>query len=460
MTKALMSEALTNATLQLAQDWCAIPSIAGDDEAITRQAALIVDWLVDHIGAEIIFHGPVDASAPLIHARIDCGASETVILYNMYDVMPATPEGWSVDPFGGEVIELDPFGKVFVARGAENNKGPLAGMLCVLEDMLSRDSLKVNVELLIEGEEENGSGGLRRYLSAPNCPVRRSVSGLFPSLCEYGGGPARVYLGFSGIAKGQIRISGGEWGGPSKPIHSSNAPWISNPVRRLVAALNLCGSEPTGQLAQIELDAEARAIIATLAKEFDPEAELVFRNTRAYAIDGSNTEKLSHVLSTASFNITSLASDPVGSSGVIPNAATAGFDLRCPPRLEPTDFCSALKAQFAERGLDGVEMDIYDAYPGCSFSADSVGVRALLAAYKESTSKLPQVWPWAIGSAPGYAFALHADSFLIGGAGRGGNAHGIDEFMTIEGLGRFLTSVEQWLLAVPKHARVKSEASS
>jgi hypothetical protein len=59
-----------------------------------------------------------------------------------------------------------------------------------------------------------------------------------------------------------------------------------------------------------------------------------------------------------------------------------------------------------------------------------------------------QIWPWAIGAAPAYAFARHAESFLIGGLGRGGNAHGIDEYLVIEGFSRFIASVERWLAAM------------
>jgi hypothetical protein len=59
-----------------------------------------------------------------------------------------------------------------------------------------------------------------------------------------------------------------------------------------------------------------------------------------------------------------------------------------------------------------------------------------------------QIWPWAIGAAPAYAFARHADSFLIGGLGRGGNAHGIDEYFALAGLSRFIASIELWLAAM------------
>lgn len=431
--------------LDLAARWCAIASVKGNGAALREQAGAVADWLRRDLGAEIVSGAASRGRAPVVHARIDCGADATVILYNMYDVMPATPEGWSVDPFTGGIVDLPGIGPAFVARGAENNKGPLAGMLVALKALAAEGRLGVNVEILVEGEEETGSGALRDYLLDSDCPVRRSAAALFPSFCEYGGGPPRLYLGFSGIAKGEIRVEGGPWGGPRAAIHSSNAPWIANPASRLVEALSLVGAPPTGWLGSIALDAEAQDIVSTLAESFDPAAELRFRRTDRFALEGDAKALLSHVLATASFNLSSLATVPAAADAVIPSAARAGFDLRCPPGLDPAGFLSGFLALLDERGLEGVGLSVADSYPGRRFGRDAPGVGALLEAYAQTAPHPPQIWPWAIGAAPAYAFAKRSASFLIGGAGRGGNAHGVDEFMTLEGFGRFLRSVTVWL---------------
>ncbi|WP_156417982.1 M20/M25/M40 family metallo-hydrolase [Aureimonas sp. AU4] len=438
---------LTAAALALTQAWCRIPSVRGDDRALGRQAGAVADWLSRDLGAEIVSARADRGRPPVIHARLDAGARRTVILYNMYDVMPATSEGWHAAPFEGGLVDLEGIGPAFVARGAENNKGPLAGMLCVLKDLADTGRLGVNVEILVEGEEESGSGALRDYLLAADCPVRPSVGGLFPSFCEYGGGPPRVYLGFSGIAKGEVRVRGGDWGGPSEAIHSSNAPWIANPASRLVDALSRFGRAPTGRLGSIELDAEALAVVADLARAFDPEAELRFRRTQRFAADGNAEALLRLVLSTASATISSLSTEPTAGDAVIPSLARAGFDLRCPPSLDPAHFLSEFRETLERDGLPGVEIAVADSYPGHRFPSGAAGVSALLQAYRE-TAPAPQVWPWAIGAAPGYAFAPHTPSFLIGGAGRGGHAHGVNEFLTLEGFPRFLASVELWLSAM------------
>ncbi|WAP69968.1 M20/M25/M40 family metallo-hydrolase [Jiella pelagia] len=441
VSQAAADRALTDRALELTRAWCAIPSVKDDEAALKQQAGALTDWLSQELGAKIVTAGSSRGRPPVILGRLDVGAANTVILYNMYDVMPADGVGWQVPPFEGGIVDLDGIGPSFVARGAENNKGPLAGMLAVVKHLADRGALSVNVEILLEGEEESGSGALRDYLGDPDCSVRPALGGLFPSFCEYGGGPPRLYLGFSGIAKGRIRVAGGDWGGPSAAIHSSNAPWIANPASRLAEALALFGRPPTGRLGAIALDEEARALVAELATTFDPAAELRFRKTKRYAMDGEAEALLAHVLTMASATISSLATDPADGDAVIPRSAEAGFDLRCPPGLDPATFIEAYRRRLDEDGLDGVVLDVADAYPGHRFGRHSAGAAALVAAYAQ-TCATPQIWPWAIGAAPAYAFAPYVGSFLIGGAGRGGNAHGVDEFLALEGYPRFLKSVE------------------
>lgn len=435
--------------LALTARWCAIPSHAGDPASQMRQARELRSWLSGELGAALLTSSPSETEpAPVIHARIDSGSARTVLLYNMYDVMPATPEGWLHDPWAGGIADMPGIGRAFVARGAENNKGPLAGMLIALRDLKRSGRLRVNVEILLDGQEERASPALRRWLAAPDCPLRPSAGALFPSFCEYGGGPPRLYLGFSGMAKGRLEVAAGGWGGPARAIHSSNAPWIANPARVLVDVLARIGGPETGELAQIDLDADAARVVAALARDFDPAAELRFRHAACFArprygcLDPEAL--LRHVLTTASFNIATLATDPVAGDAVIPAAATAAFDLRAPPSLAPDALVAGIRDLLAaEPAFAGAALCVDDSYPGARVLESAAGVRALHDAYAGGPA--PQVWPWAIGAAPAYAFGRHTESFLIGGSGRGGNAHGVNEFLHIEGFGRFIASVSAWI---------------
>ncbi|EPE3205167.1 M20/M25/M40 family metallo-hydrolase, partial [Cronobacter sakazakii] len=228
-----------DATLELLSSLTAWQSVADQPDEQRSLAAWLEAWLIDALDAEVILpvaQQPTD-SPPLVHVRVDIGAPDTLVLYNMYDVMPADAEGWQVDPFSGGIRHWADKGDVFISRGAENNKGPLAGMLTVVRDLWESGRLTTNLEILLEGEEECGSGTLRRYLARTPCPVSPALAVLFPSLCEYGGGAPRLYLGFTGMTAGRLRVAGGDWGGPQASIHASNAAWIANPAWRLVQAL-------------------------------------------------------------------------------------------------------------------------------------------------------------------------------------------------------------------------------
>jgi len=320
-------------------------------------------------------------------------------------------------------------------------------MLVALEALLP--GLDANVEVIVEGQEETGSAALRRYLGEGH--VRRCAAALFPSFCEYGGGAPRVYLGTKGIGHGRIRVAGGAWGGPSRPIHSSNIPWIDSPAWRLVGALGRLAAGTTGRLGRVALPDDARPVLGALAGVFDAEAELRFRATERYAVGGAMAERLETVLTEASLNIAELHTDPAGGRAIIPPVAEARFDLRVPP-----GFDIAAELERLRRALpEGAELLLDDAYPGYRFSAGAPGVAALVETYR-AAGFAPQVWPWSIGAMPAYAFADVAESFLIGGLGRGGNAHGPDEFVTLAGLDRFLGSLMAWLPATVAHARLET----
>jgi acetylornithine deacetylase/succinyl-diaminopimelate desuccinylase-like protein len=437
-------------TLALLGEWTPIAGISGADSELLRMAGAVESHLRG-MGAVVLPTGQ-RGGAPLVHARIDRGAATTLLLYNMYDVMPAPMAGWSVDPFRGGVIERPGLGPCFVGRGAENNKGPLAGMLVVLEALLRADALDANIEILVEGEEETGSTALQAFLTDPATPVRRAHAALFPGFCEYGGGAPRVWCGFKGIQHGCLRSAGGAWGGPHRAIHGSNAPWIASPAWRLVQALALLAAPPTGQLGRISMPPTHAALLDALAQDFDPAEELCFRAAEAYAIPGDARTLLEHVLTVATLGLSCLAIDPLDARGIIPAAADARFELRLPPGMAPATVLAELRGRLDAAGLSDVALEPAEGFPGYLFPPDAPGVRPLTDTYR-ALGTTPRVWPWAIGAAPAHAFARVAGSFLIGGLGHGGNAHGIDEFVTLAGIDRFHSSLLRWLPALAAEAQ-------
>ena len=71
-----------------------------------------------------------------------------------YDVISARGPAWSSDPF-----TLSARNGYLYGRGVTDNKGPIMAAACAAADLLRRRALDVDLVMLLEGEEEAGSGG-------------------------------------------------------------------------------------------------------------------------------------------------------------------------------------------------------------------------------------------------------------------------------------------------------------
>lgn len=70
--------------------------------------------------------------------------------------MPAPARDWDTDPFS-----LTGMNGYLHGRGATDDKGPIMAVACAAAELLRRRSLNIDLVMLIEGEEESGSGGFR-----------------------------------------------------------------------------------------------------------------------------------------------------------------------------------------------------------------------------------------------------------------------------------------------------------
>ncbi len=156
---ALRSDVIAELSQLVAIPSCAHP---GHPEKPIREAANAVVALLEHAGA-------TDASlvetsgSPLVRAFLPSTTGDslapTVLLYAHYDVQPVLdPDDWETNPW-----ELTESGGRFAGRGAADDKSGVVVIANVVK--LIGKNAPVNLKVLIEGEEEIGSGDLPHLLS-------------------------------------------------------------------------------------------------------------------------------------------------------------------------------------------------------------------------------------------------------------------------------------------------------
>ena len=135
------------------------PTVGAEKEHL-RDCVQCATWLkkwLEKIGAEAELL-TADFNPPVVYAELKGQeGAMTVLLYVHYDVQPADPLGeWETPPFEPTVKE----DRVY-CRGAQDDKGQMFAFLCGVRELAE---CKVNLKILLDGQEESGSIGLFKLL--------------------------------------------------------------------------------------------------------------------------------------------------------------------------------------------------------------------------------------------------------------------------------------------------------
>ena len=146
-------------------EWLRIPSIStggGDPAALTAAA----EWAAERVraaGGSVKLEG-ADGLPPLVVGELSANrpGAPTVLIYGHYDVQgPGPLDLWDSAPFEPDLRN----GRVY-ARGAADDKGNFLPLLLGACDLARAGELPVNVRVLVEGEEEVGSGQVLEWIAA------------------------------------------------------------------------------------------------------------------------------------------------------------------------------------------------------------------------------------------------------------------------------------------------------
>jgi acetylornithine deacetylase/succinyl-diaminopimelate desuccinylase-like protein len=389
-----------------------------------------------------------------------------LVRYGMYDVQPAEEPDWSVPPFAAEIVDLPRVGPSVVCRGVANSKGSLAAFFCALEVLRDTGGVPAGIAFVVEGEEELGSPHLRDVVESRAADLRGDA-GFDLDLCgDANGRRADLYLGCKGLLSLELVAESGDWGGPSRALHSSEMAWIDSPAWALVQALGTLVDRdqepavpPLAAAARPPTEAD-RALLAELAEGFDPAEHLAEVGASRFRLEGSAADLLEALIFRPTINVDGLEAGYTGPGGmtIIPSRARAVLDVRLVPDLEPESAAEAIRGHLDERGFGNVRLEMLDSYPWGKSEAGSPVERAMRASYDRiglGTSPYPMA-PWC---APFYLFDRVLDiPWASGGAGYSGGAHAPNEFATVEGLRQHIVGAAEFLLAFARLAARPQQA--
>lgn len=410
---------------------------------IRECAELVKEYFID-VGCSNV-HLVETSGNPVVYGEYNANAEKTVLVYMMYDTMPADEEGWIVPPFEGKVVNMHPFGETLVARGAENTKGPLVGFLNAVE--VIRDvyrELPVNLILVAEGEEELGSRHLPEFIEKYADRLKRADVLFFPIASENKRGKPIIHLGVKGIVYFEVELSGEKWGkGPVKfGIHGSNKAWVDSPVWRFVHALSTM-TTPDGNKVLIDgfydkvsvPTDEDEELLRKLSETFDEDAVKEELGIKQFIDDKHGIDALRLYLFSPTLNIDGIWGGYIqpGTKTLLPHKITAKMDVRLVPNMSINDVIPMIRRHLEKHGFPEVEVKILEkGYNPAKMSYKNKYVQALLKTI-EWFNKKPEIWPTIAGSAP---FSLFHDPplnlpFIMGGLGHGGLAHSPNEYLVV-----------------------------
>ena len=306
------------------------------------------DWLAavlarDGITAQVFEPAPGKAN---LYARLrGDGSARPIILLNHMDVVLASPEYWSVNPFGGLIKDGYIWG-----RGAQDMKGEgIAELMTLLVLKRAGVELKRDVIFLATADEEVGQGVGAGWFVEHHPELVRDAEFLVNE-----GGTIRLgedrrveYYGVGTTEKSPFwlqLVARGTAGHGSRPTPD-------NPVHRLIRGVARVAAYQTPLLVTPPVDRYFHDL-ATI--EPDAQRRAWFQDIRAALRDTGTARAV-----TADLTYNALLRNTISITGlrgsdktnVIPPVATATLDVRLLPGQDPQAFLADLGRVVGDTGI-------------------------------------------------------------------------------------------------------------
>ncbi|MEM6646160.1 MAG: dipeptidase [Bacteroidota bacterium] len=398
-------------------DLLRIPSVS-TDPAHASDVRRAAQWMVDHLQRVGVQHvelcetpgHPIVYGEHMVDERLP-----TVLIYGHYDVQPPDPlDLWTSAPFEPVIKDGDLY-----ARGSCDDKGQVFMYAKALEAYFSTEGkLPVNVKLLIEGEEENGSVNLDAFIEQNVEKLAADVI-LVSDTALFADGVPTITYGLRGLAYVEVTLTG-----PDRDLHSgAYGGAVENPANalaRLIANLHDADHRVTipGFYDNVQpLDEDEREAYRQLPFDKDDwMGSIALKATKTEAgytaLEGKSARP--------TLDVNGMWSGYTGSGAktVLPSAASAKISMRLVPNQTPEEITEKIRAYFEANTPETMTLTFTDLHGGHGsvVERDSPAMRAaadaMAAAFGRET-----VFIRAGGSIPvvaSFKQILGLDTILLG----------------------------------------------
>lgn len=441
------------------QEFVRQPSISQTGKGV-RDCAELLKTHLEELGCTKVTLVEGEYS-PIVYGKYDAGAEKTLIIYMMYDVQPAEDiDKWKVPPFEGKIVEMPPFKKVLMARGAINTKGPLVAFLNAASVIRDLDEMPVNLIFVAEGEEERSSVSMPKFVLDHKKELEKADAAYFPVAAQDENGLAEMSLGSEGILYIELETNGGSWGrGPTEfGVHGALKLIVDSPAWRHIKMLSSLVSddgnrvEIEGWYDDISVPTEEDLKLlrngyrkSTPAVEvFDPELIKKMLKIKVFMDDLEDKEEIiKRLVFGTSFNLDGIWGGWTGkgTKTFVPHKVTSKHNIRFVPDQDMDDLYQKIREHLDEKGYEDVGLRKLGGYPWALVDHKSDIAEAAYSMFEQFGAKYAIYPPVAsvqmfFPAWPAFVFAREPLKLPIVGAGlgHGGRAHSPNEYFVIEGI--------------------------
>ena len=364
----------------------------------------------------------------------------TVLFYGHYDVQPPEPlDLWTTPAFEPTVRDDGSGHRAVYARGAVDDKGQVWCHVEAVRAWQRHGGLPVNLVMLVEGEEECGSGHLEAFIRSHANDLRADVC-VISDTNQFARGVPAITCGLRGLIYTEVTVTG-----PSHDLHSGmfggSVPNPANVLCELLATLH----DRDGRVNIPGFYDGVRSLSDAERREW---AGLPFddaRSRRETGVAGEMGEAgfttLERRWARPTCDVNGLTSgyQGPGAKTIIPSKASAKVSMRLVPDQDPETVYAAYEKALRDRCPKTVKLDVVSfghGAPAVLVPPDSPAMRLAAEAVEAGFGKRPTLIREG-GSIPIVALiksVLGMDTLLVGFGLPDDRVHSPDEKFDLDAL--------------------------